>query len=478
MTDEDARAVLDAAWESGIRYFDTAPHYGLGLSERRLGAFLATKPPRRVRRLDEGRPAAATQPRDGAPARRREPVRGARVAAARVGLQRRRHPGEPRGVAGAPRPARRRRPLPPRPGRARPRPRTWRPACPRWPRCATRGSSRPSGSAPSRPRRCSPRCARGRSTSSWSPGRYTLLEQARRGRHGVPRDRGRDRRGGDLQLRTAGEAAPRRAVRVRRGAARAARAGGAHRGGLRAARGHAAGGGAAVPAPRAGGARASWWAPRPRSRSARTRGGWRPRSRRRCGTSCGRRAGADVTSTRTCTCGTSSAASTRGSRRTSARSTRPSRPSRRTPSSRRPGSRRRCSSRPRTPSATPSSCSRRRTGIRGSPASSAGCGSTTPPWPSASSTAGSSEPAVPRRAAPRARRSARRLPASPVRPPLPPAARRARRPLRRAGRLAAAPRRDGGPGGGASPTCGSSWTTSASRPTAARDWEQLAEDAG
>jgi D-threo-aldose 1-dehydrogenase len=44
LTDEDARAVLEAAWESGIRYFDTAPHYGLGLSELRLGAFLATKP--------------------------------------------------------------------------------------------------------------------------------------------------------------------------------------------------------------------------------------------------------------------------------------------------------------------------------------------------------------------------------------------------------------------------------------------------
>jgi D-threo-aldose 1-dehydrogenase len=44
MSDEHARAVLEAAWESGIRYFDTAPHYGLGLSERRLGAFLATKP--------------------------------------------------------------------------------------------------------------------------------------------------------------------------------------------------------------------------------------------------------------------------------------------------------------------------------------------------------------------------------------------------------------------------------------------------
>ena len=44
MTDEQAHAVLEAAWECGIRYFDTAPHYGLGLAERRLGAFLATKP--------------------------------------------------------------------------------------------------------------------------------------------------------------------------------------------------------------------------------------------------------------------------------------------------------------------------------------------------------------------------------------------------------------------------------------------------
>jgi D-threo-aldose 1-dehydrogenase len=44
LTDDQAWAILDAAWESGIRYFDTAPHYGLGLSERRLGAFLQTKP--------------------------------------------------------------------------------------------------------------------------------------------------------------------------------------------------------------------------------------------------------------------------------------------------------------------------------------------------------------------------------------------------------------------------------------------------
>ncbi|NUP82529.1 MAG: aldo/keto reductase [Nonomuraea sp.] len=38
---EQARATVDAAWESGVRLFDTAPHYGLGLSERRLGAALA-----------------------------------------------------------------------------------------------------------------------------------------------------------------------------------------------------------------------------------------------------------------------------------------------------------------------------------------------------------------------------------------------------------------------------------------------------
>ncbi|GAT67654.1 aldo/keto reductase [Planomonospora sphaerica] len=42
--DETARAAVDAAYEAGIRLFDTAPHYGLGLSERRLGAALADRP--------------------------------------------------------------------------------------------------------------------------------------------------------------------------------------------------------------------------------------------------------------------------------------------------------------------------------------------------------------------------------------------------------------------------------------------------
>lgn len=42
--EETATATLEAAWTTGIRCFDTAPHYGLGLSERRVGAFLAGKP--------------------------------------------------------------------------------------------------------------------------------------------------------------------------------------------------------------------------------------------------------------------------------------------------------------------------------------------------------------------------------------------------------------------------------------------------
>jgi D-threo-aldose 1-dehydrogenase len=43
-TDEQAAGAVSAAWDAGIRYFDTAPHYGLGLSERRLGALLRQFP--------------------------------------------------------------------------------------------------------------------------------------------------------------------------------------------------------------------------------------------------------------------------------------------------------------------------------------------------------------------------------------------------------------------------------------------------
>ncbi|WP_410813799.1 aldo/keto reductase [Micromonospora sp. 067-2] len=44
MDDDTADRAVDAAWQAGIRFFDTAPHYGLGLSERRLGAALAKRP--------------------------------------------------------------------------------------------------------------------------------------------------------------------------------------------------------------------------------------------------------------------------------------------------------------------------------------------------------------------------------------------------------------------------------------------------
>lgn len=44
VSDAEARRILDAAWSAGVRYFDTAPYYGFGLSERRIGDFLRDKP--------------------------------------------------------------------------------------------------------------------------------------------------------------------------------------------------------------------------------------------------------------------------------------------------------------------------------------------------------------------------------------------------------------------------------------------------
>jgi aryl-alcohol dehydrogenase-like predicted oxidoreductase len=43
-TDEDFAEAVDTAWNAGVRYYDTAPHYGLGLSERRLGSALRHRP--------------------------------------------------------------------------------------------------------------------------------------------------------------------------------------------------------------------------------------------------------------------------------------------------------------------------------------------------------------------------------------------------------------------------------------------------
>lgn len=44
VAESSATEALSAAWDSGWRYFDTAPLYGHGLGERRMGAFLRTKP--------------------------------------------------------------------------------------------------------------------------------------------------------------------------------------------------------------------------------------------------------------------------------------------------------------------------------------------------------------------------------------------------------------------------------------------------
>lgn len=44
LDDDTAQAAVDAAWDAGVRHFDVAPHYGLGLAERRLGHALRGRP--------------------------------------------------------------------------------------------------------------------------------------------------------------------------------------------------------------------------------------------------------------------------------------------------------------------------------------------------------------------------------------------------------------------------------------------------
>ena len=70
MSDDDASALLDGAWDLGVRHFDTAPYYGYTRSEHRLGAALAQRPrgefvlSTKVGRLM--RPATASSPGDDA----------------------------------------------------------------------------------------------------------------------------------------------------------------------------------------------------------------------------------------------------------------------------------------------------------------------------------------------------------------------------------------------------------------------------
>ena len=44
VTDAQAEAALETAWAGGVRFFDSAPYYGGGLSEHRVGRFLRERP--------------------------------------------------------------------------------------------------------------------------------------------------------------------------------------------------------------------------------------------------------------------------------------------------------------------------------------------------------------------------------------------------------------------------------------------------
>jgi D-threo-aldose 1-dehydrogenase len=66
--DATARATATAAWEQGLRYFDTAPYYGFGLSERRVGDVLRAHPEEYVLSTKIGRlivPAAKAEDKHG-----------------------------------------------------------------------------------------------------------------------------------------------------------------------------------------------------------------------------------------------------------------------------------------------------------------------------------------------------------------------------------------------------------------------------
>ncbi len=70
VTEAQAQATLDAAWDTGLRYFDTAPWYGRGVSELRVGRLLREKPIEEfVISTKVGRilRAAASLPADGSP---------------------------------------------------------------------------------------------------------------------------------------------------------------------------------------------------------------------------------------------------------------------------------------------------------------------------------------------------------------------------------------------------------------------------
>ena len=124
--DEDAAIdVVRHAWDLGIRSFDTAPLYGYGASERRIGAALRGPPARRLRAVDEGRAARPRRRRHPARCRHRPPgprrprrrlLRPGATGPAGVRLQRGRRPPLDRRESRAARPRPHRHRADPRPG--------------------------------------------------------------------------------------------------------------------------------------------------------------------------------------------------------------------------------------------------------------------------------------------------------------------------------------------------------------------------
>ena len=64
LSDDDASAAVREAFTAGVRYFDTAPFYGFGLSELRLGSALAGTQPPPVISTKVGRRLVPTGPQD------------------------------------------------------------------------------------------------------------------------------------------------------------------------------------------------------------------------------------------------------------------------------------------------------------------------------------------------------------------------------------------------------------------------------
>src|SRR5262245_5382718 len=69
LPDDDALGAVRASLASGVRYFDTAPFYGFGLSELRLGKALAGAGPAPVISTKVGRRLVATGPQDASTSR-------------------------------------------------------------------------------------------------------------------------------------------------------------------------------------------------------------------------------------------------------------------------------------------------------------------------------------------------------------------------------------------------------------------------